>query len=313
MDRKNTAKRQHYVPRLLLKRFADSKELIWVFDKWEKRVFKSSIKGVAAETYYYNFEVSGVEYSLEDKLTEYESKASKIIDSIVDNNSLSNLTEEDKYSLSEFISIQYLRTPYAFNQSLKLHDHLMGELLSRGISPEQVEGYQEPTEYSSRLWRMSLLSDFDLFTQNFFNKTWLLQASSAESQFWISDNPISFQSTTGDEGERGKIGLEVDGIEVYLPLTKDLTLVLWCGNRASYLCESFKSIEEDYEFRQLRPEQFESIENLYHCIKKGKVMASTKDNVTNVNSLQVKYSSRFIFSSSSDFSLAEEMIDSEPH
>jgi len=37
------------------------------------------------------------------------------------------------------------------------------------------------------------------------------------------------------------------------------------------------------------------------------------DNVTNHNSLQVKYASRFVFSSTEDFSLAEEMISKHPN
>ncbi|MGX9463626.1 DUF4238 domain-containing protein [Shewanella sp. A14] len=83
MNLKNTAMRQHYVPRLLLKRFTDIKDKLWVFDKWEKNIFESSINGIAAENYYYNYNVSGVKRTLENVLTGYETKASKIIDSIV--------------------------------------------------------------------------------------------------------------------------------------------------------------------------------------------------------------------------------------
>jgi hypothetical protein len=311
MNLKNTAKRQHYVPRLLLKRFTDINEKLWVFDKWEKNIFESSINGVAAENYYYNYNVSGVVRTLENELTEYETKASKVIDSIVESNSLLNLTDDDKYNFSEFISLQYLRTPFAFNQSLNFYDQLMSDLFFKGISPEQIEGYEDLTEDSLRLWRLSSLSDFKTFSQHFFNKTWVLQASTSTSPFWISDNPISFQNSKR-EGERGNIGLEVDGIEVYLPLTTELTLVLWCGGTTKYICDQYKLIEDDQKLKQLHPEKFESIENVYNCIKNGKVLASTDSNVTNLNSLQVKYSTRFIFSSNNDFSLAQEMIDSEP-
>lgn len=311
MHLKNTAKRQHYVPRLLLKRFTDSKEHLWVFDKWERKTFESSIEKVAAENFYYNYKVSGVLRTLENELTGYESKASIIIDSIVESNSLLSLTDDDKYKLSEFISLQYLRTPFAFEQTLNFYDQLMSDLSLKGISPEQVEGYEELTDESLRLWRLSILSDFKMFTNHFYNKTWFLQASTPTSPFWISDNPISFQNSKR-KGERSNIGLEVDGIEVYLPLTKDLTLVLWCGDTTKYICEQYKLMEKELEFKKSHPEQFKYIENVYNCIKNGQVFACTDSNVTNLNSLQVKYSSRFIFSSNHNFSLAQEMIDSQP-
>ncbi len=43
-----------------------------------------------------------------------------------------------------------------------------------------------------------------------------------------------------------------------------------------------------------------------------KTILFTQDNVINHNSLQVEYASRFVFSSTNDFSLAEEMVSEHP-
>lgn len=310
MSRKSSAKRQHYVLRLLLKRFTD-KNTVWVFDKWENKTFKSSITGVAAENYYYDYEIDGVVGSFEDMLTNYESKASRIINRIVENQSIHRLTNEDRYVLSEFIAIQYLRTPFAFDQMLNFHDRLMEELFFRGIKPENIEGYEEPDENLYKLLRLSQLSDFKVFAQSFYNKTWLLQSTSNNLKFWISDNPISFQNLNKKE-ERGGIGLEVDGIEVYLPLSKELTLALWCSSTTKFITKSYKSIENDKDLARQLPEQHSSIKLMYDCINNGKLLELTDANVTNLNSLQVKYSTRFIFSYDNDFTLAKEMIKDVP-
>jgi hypothetical protein len=52
-------KKQHYVPQFYLKRFADARKRIYVFDKLTKRSFLASVTDIANERYFYDFPTNG--------------------------------------------------------------------------------------------------------------------------------------------------------------------------------------------------------------------------------------------------------------
>jgi len=107
------------------------------------------------------------------------------------------------------------------------------------------------------------------------NKIWVLLESN--KKFYTSDNPIVRQNTINRNPHRGTLGINSDGIEIYFPLSPSLVLCLFCERAYSWL--------------------------------KEKRMPSNAENIENVNSLQVIYSDRFVFSSQNDFELVEDMIN----
>ena len=107
---------QHYVPKLLLRRFvldseADKKRhKVWCFDKHNDHVFCSNITGVFAENALYDFESSEGLVSFEAELTEVEKQAAPVIDQIVQRKSLGRLSEGDRRIIAIFVAIQFSRT-----------------------------------------------------------------------------------------------------------------------------------------------------------------------------------------------------------
>lgn len=67
-----TTKNQHYVPQSYLRYFANSKEQLWVYDTKDKKSFKTSIRNIASERFFYDIEeldkTTGKEQFIEKEL-----------------------------------------------------------------------------------------------------------------------------------------------------------------------------------------------------------------------------------------------------
>lgn len=124
------------------------------------------------------------------------------------------------------------------------------------------------------------------------NKVWLLFAGLRNYPFIIGDNPISFQNQI-DRWPRGNLGLGVEGIEVYLPLTPTRTLGILCPSIVHTLNAAARG-----EF--------------LNAVGQGMPVELSQANILNLNSLQVRSAERFLFSSIGDFSLAREMLGAHP-
>ena len=107
MKTESFPKRQHYVPRFILRNFTDSKnQQVNVYDKQEEKEFKTNIINIAVEKEFYDFEFMDVKLSIELSLSQLESKATKLINCVIKEGSLTLLTEKDKRLLSLFFAIQ---------------------------------------------------------------------------------------------------------------------------------------------------------------------------------------------------------------
>jgi hypothetical protein len=54
-------KNQHYVPQAYLRRFAPDQRQVWVYDKQDGRVFRTDVRNVASETYFYDIDPDALE------------------------------------------------------------------------------------------------------------------------------------------------------------------------------------------------------------------------------------------------------------
>lgn len=102
-----------------------------------------------------------------------------------------------------------------------------------------------------------------------------------------------------DHGPYGNIGLAVRGIEIYFPLSKTLALGMFCPSHE----EEFKKTYEKYKLiKRLDPElgsrsikDGSYIEQIMNGFLKKKTVPYKAESVVNHNSLQVYFSSRFVF------------------
>lgn len=316
---KNTeiAKNQHYVPQFLLNNFAVGKKpQIWVFDKKTGKKFKTNIKNVASETKFYDFSFEDLELSIEPSLAEIEATAAKFIKTIVKNEGIAHLDENDKIFLSQFLALQFTRTKEHRLRLKDITEKMSANIRKRGWNPDGLEGYKGLTEDDLKIHGVKSVMKSHELAPHFFAKSWLLFQTSKKHPFYISDNPITMQNMN-DFGFYGNIGLAVKGIEIYFPFSKTLTLALYCPSIEENLRESYKQYQILLKLNPILLSQHlkdpHYLEETMAGFLHKKTVRYTPDNVINHNSLQVKYASRFVFSSTEDFSLAEEMISKHPN
>lgn len=200
-----------------------------------------------------------------------EDNSAPIVEKIIETQSIENLTEEERRTLSFFITLQKLRTK--------------GQLLQTEISmnklSEQLKAKANiviPKIDHKKIW-FSMLEQSTNFYEILMNKVWMLSESNDE--FIISDNPVTLQNTTDKSEIRGTLGLDSYGIEIYLPISPSLTICLFCEKLFSN-----------------------------HGNKKKFIPNSTcePENIENLNWLQIAYSERFIFSHKNEFGLVNKIL-----
>jgi len=308
---------QHYVPQFLLKNFCESKKrLVWVFDKQTGQKFQSNIKNIASEKGLYDYEAEGKTRSIEPALSELETETAHIMKSIRKTESIANLTEDQRYALSLFFSVQFFRTRYHADQVYEFACGFDQVVRRFGANPEDMPGYAPPDREGARLGMLESIGEAHKFIPLFLSKSWLLAKTSSRRPLQISDNPLVLQNSLNRGGPLGNIGLAVKGIEIYLPLTPELVLGMFCPSieiRFREGSRTYAQISRLVPAIRERPDlDFSRIDKLLSALDGGSAVTLDADNVTNLNSLQVIFARRFVFSCTNDFSFAERMIRDHP-
>jgi hypothetical protein len=273
----NHVKNQHYVPQFLLKNFSSrERKFIWAYDKNEKYSIKNQIKErpikkVASEEYFYdqneNNEIESYEYALQ----KVEEETAPIIQKILQTKNIIDLLEQERRTLSFFITLQDLRTK---GQLLRTETSM--ETLSKQL--KEKANIEVPKIDSKKIW-FSMFEQAKKFSEILMNKVWML--SESNNSFLISDNPVTLQNTTDTSKIRGTLGLESFGIEIYLPISPSLTISLFYE----------KLFNNSGYYKNYIPN-----------------LTCEPENVENLNSLQIAYSERFIFSHKNDFELVKKQL-----
>ena len=112
--------------------------------------------------------------------------------------------------------------------------------------------------------------------------------------------------------ERGNLGLEVEGIEIYLPLTPSLSLCFLCEHRWKWMKDRLDRAHWLRGFWGHLPVDLTPIEEMDRAIRTGQPTTLTPANVEHQNSLQVIDSSRFVLSHDGDFAMVREMLQDHP-
>lgn len=163
------------------------------------------------------------------------------------------------------------------------------------------------SEYEAKALSLQGFAYLREIADELHSKDWILFRAQPGSYFMLSDNPVVRQNLR----RKGDIGIASPDVEVYLPLSSKLTLVFLCRN----FSDRSRDIDRRYEHRlAVHPSSakldLSPLESLLSAITHGEPMECDPENVINVNSLQVKFSERFMFSPVDDFELVRRMIKS---
>lgn len=312
------AKNQHYVPQFILRNFTTGKgDQVFVFDKQKEVSFRTNIRNIAAETGFYNFAIDEYQFTIEPGIGELDGQTSKIFEKIIKKRSLSNCDEEDRVKVATFIVVQIYRTRH-FREKLSdiakgmsERHRLYGLTSHSGNLPKPLDE-KEIKDVSIKM----MMKDSEDLIPHILDKKWLLYETTESDPFYISDNPVARQNRRDFGPLWGNLGLAVTGIEIYFPLTKTLSLAMLCEGHEQTFQDVISKIgflrTVMPDFEQQLPVDSEWIEKHRRGFEEGAPIPIVAENVINHNSLQVKWSSRFVFSSKNDFSLARQMIAFDP-
>jgi len=314
------AKVQHYVPAFLLRNFGTGKKnQLYAFDKKTGKSFSTKPKNIAAESRFYDFEINGAIFTLEQGLSTVESKAKQIIDRLLKDDRLTAMSNVDYADLAGFMAIQHTRTRW-FRDSWKSLPQMLAARLREHHTEEQLKNVQEhmrvPDENQATMETAKMIMEApETFGPHFINKTWVLLQTDRKHPFIIGDNPVSMQNSE-NLAPMGNIGLNVVGIEIYLPLSPTRTLGLWCPTRLELMENGLAELKRQSQQTPYSSHQLDqhrnAIEHRIMQIKTGALLECAPENVMNVNSLQIAYAERQVFSSVDDFALVREMVLSNP-
>ncbi|WP_404970961.1 DUF4238 domain-containing protein [Vibrio campbellii] len=308
------AKNQHYVPQFILKNFSNgNKDQVYVFDKAGDKTFRSNVRNVASENGFYNFQVDDEEHSLEPLLCDIEAKSALIINRIIESESLSHLTKEDKSILSHFMAIQFVRTKDYREHYKDGAIKLLEALKVRGFTDDVLE-YHEfniPSDDDIKEFGLQAILDAPRIAPFFYKKDWTIQKAPNEAKLYISDHPISMNNFYPATGIRSNLGLAVEGIQLNFPISPKLSIGMHCPT----LLEKFKREILNAKANlllsptaNLNIEPIKVMDKLISSFETGSPIALTKDNVTHLNSLQVMNGNRFVYSSNAEFKLIKDML-----
>jgi len=312
--RSDTRQNQHYVPQLLLRNFASNmparrgKEKIWALDKKTGRVFNSNIRGVAAQSNYYEASFGETRFSLEDGLCSLEDATAPVLQKILRERSLAGLTVDERTWMSIFVAAQFLRTEGHREQLIEISELIDNFVRSEGSNPEELSGWSCIDKETAKPYSLEfIVNHLSHFTGHFANKIWMIHEAPLKETFYIGDNPVVMHNDEA-HGPRGDLGLDVKGIQIYLPIGPRTCLAMY---HPSVMARAKLDLMRAQEREAARAVQI--ITQLIATAESGSPLTYTSDNVTFVNSLQVHYASRFVMSKFKHFELAEEIIRTKPN
>lgn len=304
-------KKHHYVPRFLLEEFSHNKTHVWGYDKVRNGKFGINILDAAAENDF-NSMPSDMGLEGEEKvaaeliLAEIDGKCATILRQLLGNLRAAKLLSPSGFpkfhlshdvlaDLSWLAIIQTVRTK-EFRESLVQ----FGLLTHRAM----VDFFKE-TEEGEKLWRKKpseldqinlqmtegtdKLQHFQIMFDNEFigrlqnaclNKVWTIGVNTTSTPLCIGDNPVVMTSHTGQGSAWG-----ARGVEIAMPISPDFILI--------WMCHSLFP----------RDNVGISLADKVDC----RTIELKSDHVTYYNSMAYLRSMQFIYQSTDDFSLFEEM------
>lgn len=272
---------QHYVPRFYLKNFANQRgNEYWLncFDKTDFRSFPVNIENIGCEKFFY--EGTEDEQRLEKALSKLERDFCKVYNKLVECRSLLCLNWTEKKILAHFVAVQDLRTKehreVIRSIGKEMKRVLEGKPLSSDLEKQlkTVDTEEKVRSIHSKMIAQTL-SGKTGFTEMILNMKWMLFENYTRIPLWTSDHPIN-RFNPIDQTPLGNLGLKSQGIQVSFPLNPTLGISF---------CD---------------PVEYFSYPDKITCIK---------DNVIFCNTLQVRSSTRHVFSSKNDFCLAKKWLD----
>lgn len=276
------AKKQHYVPKFYLKNFSinSNRKTIQCLDKVNLRSHISNFKVIAQEE---KFNESDSQ-DIEDNLSKIENDASKLINNFLDNPKYKRLNSEPfKLKLAYFILIQLIRTKEVRNMPIDGINSLKSYMSNKhDLKDSEIKKFNQLLNKDEiKEAHLDFIQDDNLdLLEGIFCKKWILLKNQTSMNFWTSDNPVVKYNPYGN------LGLIIDGIQLFFPLSPKFSLCIL----DPFCYSNFKEYKE-----------FDILDGFNNIKKAGLSKITDINDVKFVNSLQIKYSTEYVFSCENEF------------
>lgn len=323
------AQSQHYVPQFILRQFLykEKHEQVAVFDKKTGKTFTPPIHDIMTERRYNEFVYMDVLFSFEEASTRIENHILPTYRSVVNTRRITG-DGEALANLSMLLAFQFSRTRNKRSLFVDIEKGMSDLLKRQGRSIKEIAGYEELTENSlKKRSLMFLQKEFPRFSEMMLAKDIFLMEAPRGRSFYIGDDPVVLHNDNS-YGARSNIGLMVPGIQIAMPISRDLLLCAWCPSAIRSLLAATDETMPEFKRRLfkvflrggLTSEEVERGINNYGrkarelitAIDDGIPIVLTDENIDFYNSEQVANASRWIICPDNDFRLARDYIAKYP-
>ncbi len=218
-------KNQHFVPRFYLKKFSlqSQEERIGVFNISSfKFINSANLYEQASKNYFY-----GRDLKIENTLQKLEIESAKIINSIIEKQSLTQVDSRDNQMLLMFIIALLGRTVYAaeeIGEIVEKYKETVSSIDSNALSKSERDIDLTLTDAVQESLSI-VVSCFPLVR----DLCWKLLINETGQPFITSDHPVVLYNQFLEPRKTygSNVGLASKGLEIFLPLSPTLTLILF--------------------------------------------------------------------------------------
>jgi Protein of unknown function (DUF4238) len=294
---------QHWVPKLLLKNFADAGR-VYCLDIHSDEITKPPPKHAASEPGFNDFEIDGTPVSFEDKLEKIETKAAPVLKRIIGARNLIGLPSLDREHVARFIAAQSVRTK-AFYEGLT--DKPPRDAFGTTFKYMWHSLFVTASEIARRHWALMVIEEGD-------------------EVFYLGDNPVVLQRTR-DPKDGTNLGFDVPGVEAFLPLSPKCALYMPCRATSYEIISRYEAAMAVHRLVRLavysgvkggsaalRDAQatIRRSHDIYVALTEGTPLAAEAANIENLNYLQCMWSLNAIYSNRKDFAFARRVFRKSP-
>jgi len=294
---------QHWVPKLLLKKFADTDGRVFRLDIHSNAVTKPPPKNAASSAGFNNFDIEGQVVSFEDRLEKVETKAAPVLKRIIEDRTLSGLSSIDRKNVAEFVAAQSFRT----------------EAFYKGL--ENNPSRKDFGQLFTQLWDSSFILSALIEARQ-----WALMIIEHDDVFYLGDQPVVLQRTF-DLKNGINLGFDVQGVEVFMPLCPTCALYMPCRSVSDPLMASYEAAIDLH--RTVRAAVMRGVSGgsselamaqdairrgdpLYQAYTTGAPLKAKPENIENLNYLQCSWAHAAVYSNRRDFAFAKKVFSETP-
>ena len=315
----------HFVPQHLQRNFSDDpSERVSVFDVTDARKFPTGTRVVMQRGHFHTVIGPGGRANFETKMTEIENSVLDTYQSVVAAKRLT-LSDEEIGHLSVLVAFQELRTSKFRNQFLNLENQLAEHVAKFGATLDQVEGYEPFDQETLKANHLLFLSEhLQGFARIISKMDFVLMTPPPGEHLYLGDSPV-VRHNDNRAGFWGNLGFASDGLQLSMPLSKDLLLGIWAPDLLQGLRDSVADAQRLHAQYTLSPQAQVGVsitvggsdivaasvevtranEKRLRKIASGEPIEMLTDNVQFYNSLQLSSAERHVVCPYCDYDLAD--------